>query len=1166
VVARLHHPHIVQIFEVGEYQGKPYLVLEFLDGGTLHQRIKECPLTPLAAAELVAHLADGVQHAHERGIIHRDLKPQNVLLSKSGIPRLADFGLAKLEDNRELSQTGQVMGTPCYMSPEQARGEAKAVSPAADIYGLGAILYECLTGRPPFQGPNSFEIIQQVLADDPVSPRALQPSIPRDLETICLKCLQKEPARRYASADELADDLRRFRDHRPIRARPVGPIERAIRWTRRRPGAAALIVLGVVCLGLLLAGIRYRELAQATARLAEANANLVRTEQYYKTLSQIRERSVSRPQGWSWDNLRLLRETTEYSHRDQTELRTLALQAATSLDLRKIAEFTEIIPVAVAFSADGKRLAIARKGDAISCSVHVYDVATQQQVAKYSFSNAAVAARINLMHLTSGKFAGAPVDQPHALTFSPYGRWLVAGTKRGQLVVWDTTKTQETPTVIRELYRVKNSEEGGAKKDRVEKVFFSPDGKEVFACLPRVPLTSCWDVEAGWREKMGGPYRAARFANISPDGQWLAYHDDSLRVLHRRSGDSEVVGRHPHWADTLFTPNNETLFIVDYYSHALNQIDRVSFQGVRTQFLSDRLGAIGHQLALPRDAQYVVTSSEDAVRFWEATGERVLHALPTSTVSGGIRQARSAISLDGNWLAVTGENKTTLYEVRSSLLSRIVAQSPSQVQAIDVSPDGSSLAVNLGHTATIWDPSDGRLIRKVKAQIMHTAPTIGLPSIGTARYEIAWHPDNDRIAWCSSWLGLTQISRSKGFQGLFSTKGIVNTDADSSRGMPETVLVPPGRFTPLSAEKLEVAGDSLAVRGQAIRLAPGQSAAVKLGELVDRGLKGGEYLVGFFVRVERKGDFQTGVAFVTALLAEGRKSQEGHTGPWRIPDGSYHFYTVGRWTGQELRKRAGEQLTIRNFDSGDRVQAIWVNGLAAIPINKQGRTGNSAHECGPLRYSPDGRELWGISDYQHIVWDASTREVRQVWDNRLTTFFAGTNARLQALDTKAGRTVASNLLGNLILTRHGTNQREVVEGPNEPLLAVAILGEGGSVAAGNSEGKIRVLSLENGQAITEVTAHQLGIMSLAYCEELQLLVSGSRDRSVVLWRWHNDQLQEVARLSNLPQMVRSVRLDAAGRRLCVLLELENAVRVWDLEQIRRLWAEMGLDPWANGHR
>jgi serine/threonine protein kinase/tetratricopeptide (TPR) repeat protein len=279
--ARLQHPNIVQIFEVGEQDGLPYLALELVAGRSLAQELAGSPLQPAQAARLVELLARAMHYAHQQGIVHRDLKPANILLSKAigqrshandptppmddpeqgtgdrgqGTPKITDFGLAKrLDPGMTETPSGAIVGTVGYMAPEQAAGQPREVGPAADVYALGTILYETLTGRPPFQGANVFETLEQVRSQDPVPPSHLQPKVPHDLGTICLKCLHKEPARRYGSAAELAEDLHRFQAGEPICARPVAAWERGWKWLRRHPALGTLLAASALLVLLVTVG------------------------------------------------------------------------------------------------------------------------------------------------------------------------------------------------------------------------------------------------------------------------------------------------------------------------------------------------------------------------------------------------------------------------------------------------------------------------------------------------------------------------------------------------------------------------------------------------------------------------------------------------------------------------------------------------------------------------------------------------------------------------------------------------------------------------------------------------------------------------------------------------------------------------------------------------
>jgi hypothetical protein len=268
-VARLRHPAIVHIHEFGDHDGKPFFSLEFVEGGSLAGKLKEGPLAPREAAALAEKLGRAMQHAHEQGIVHRDLKPANVLLTASGEPKIADFGLAKQMDADDgLSKTGSVMGTPSYMAPEQAEGRIHAIGPASDVYALGAILYECLTGQVPFKGTTLRETLDMVSNREATPPRRLAPGVPRDLETVCLRCLEKDPKKRYASAAALADDLGRFLRGEPVAARPVGSVERAWRWCRRNPTVAGLAA--TVAASLLLGTVVAAAFAVEANRRADA--------------------------------------------------------------------------------------------------------------------------------------------------------------------------------------------------------------------------------------------------------------------------------------------------------------------------------------------------------------------------------------------------------------------------------------------------------------------------------------------------------------------------------------------------------------------------------------------------------------------------------------------------------------------------------------------------------------------------------------------------------------------------------------------------------------------------------------------------------------------------------------------------------------------------------
>ncbi len=425
-VASLQHPNIVQVYEVGESEGRPYMVMEYCAAGSLETKIRENTLSPQEAAQLVETLARAMQVAHHLQIIHRDLKPANVLLHpvsakelpKLGnhpsivtlhqvhyIPKISDFGLAKqLGTHHGHTHTGAIMGTPSYMAPEQAMGVKQAMSPLADVYSLGAILYELLTGRPPFQAETPMDTLFQVLQQDPVPPKRLQPSIPPDLETICLKCLRKRPEQRYASVEELADDLHRWRMGEPIRARPISRWERSMKWAKRHPWRAAAVLLGILApVGLLIEGFLYSRQVRAE------RANTLRAIE----LAQLEhQKDVAEKIGYQMRWLRLLSEQCRQAVQVGEPYRALLLWTDALRQLQvdgdaerdhglrqQLGELSQTFPrlqhllahdspaFALHFSLDGSSLVIAEQNG----TLHILDARTAHERRTFQHGSALVA-------------------------------------------------------------------------------------------------------------------------------------------------------------------------------------------------------------------------------------------------------------------------------------------------------------------------------------------------------------------------------------------------------------------------------------------------------------------------------------------------------------------------------------------------------------------------------------------------------------------------------------------------------------------------------------------------------------------------------------------------------------------------------------------------------
>lgn len=681
-VAGLQHPQIVPLLAFGEHEGLPYFTLEFVPGGSLADQLKGTPQPPTEAAELIEKLARGVHHAHAHGIVHRDLKPANILLSEEGTPRITDFGLAKrIEVDSGLTATGAVLGTPSYMAPEQAEGETKHAGPAADVYSLGAVLYECLTGHPPFRAATTLETLFQVVNQDPVPVQQLQPRTPRDLATICHKCLDKSPQRRYATAEELANDLRRFLDGQPIQARPVSRLERLWKWARRNRTEATLALITALAL-LLLVGVgfwfsarmgvaqgellaeraeraRQAELAAAQTREAEQAQKLGATSHYFRVLNKIHERTLRGPAGWTETSLAELRQiaTLVPGPEHLPELRGVAATCLSGVTLRK-ARTIQVGTAcsALAFSPDGKTLALGQDlTQAInSCTVFLYDLPTGTITRKLSF-----------LASIPWQLRQGTRDGIRSLAISPDGRWLVAGTKSGWLHRWDLH--QENPTVV----------SWECHQDSISELTFSPEGRSLYS-LARLDCIKRWEVKT-WKESATFREGTVQGLLCSPHAEWLACVSDArLILLNNLSLQPQRPAGLPGGGVLALSPDGRCLFRAA--DRSLNMIDLATQETVAHFRLPGQefahLGRIT-TLSVSPDGALLASASEatDHLRLWDVANAQIL-----ADVYVGSGNGRVVFSPEGRTLAAMGERETVLYEVCGGLGTTTLALQPRPVR------------------------------------------------------------------------------------------------------------------------------------------------------------------------------------------------------------------------------------------------------------------------------------------------------------------------------------------------------------------------------------------------------------------------------------------------------------------------------------------------------
>ncbi|HEV3304184.1 MAG TPA: serine/threonine-protein kinase [Planctomycetaceae bacterium] len=711
--ANLQHPNIVAIHEIGQHEGQNYFSMDYVEGQSLALLVRENPLPATRAAGYVKTIAEAIEFAHRQGTLHRDLKPSNILIDAFDQPRVTDFGLAKrIEADAQLTSTGSLLGTPSYMSPEQAGASGGKLGPASDVYSLGAVLYELVTGRPPFLAESLVATLNHVLNTEPVSPRLVNPNVPRDLETICLKCLQKDPLRRYPSSEELAKDLGRFLRGEPIQARPIGKTARLWRWCKRKPLVASLAALAASLLiaVIVVTAVGYFATSAALDRsehtLYAAHMNLA--DEARRTgddgrLVDLLERHLPQPghadlRGWEWDYLRnqsriltTIKYKTNLSKVDPWWLRFLGStgQQKPSLALRSLA-----------WSPDGRSLAGAT-------------------------------------------WAGIQIWEPESgneiCTLNPPAKWIAwntdgrrlaaAGLSEPELVVWDTVDRTRVLTL------------GGRSRGYTGELLgfaWSRDGRRLaLATFDR--RIEIWDASSGAKllTLAGHPKDAGKSAYWrmllawSPDDkQLLSSGDSETKVWDVTSGrELRTLACNAIGCSPDFTRVADSLFVYDIASgHQRFNFERTAFS-----------------LAWSANGRRLATGIANTTKILDAETGKVILSL--------VGRPNQALALrpDGERLA-TGFDQVTIWDTTARNKELTLANPRGELVSVAWSPDGRRIAGGatsyippnaLKGTVDVWDSESGAVVKSLEWQ---ASPEASAGPIGMPWIRVAWSPDGARLA------------------------------------------------------------------------------------------------------------------------------------------------------------------------------------------------------------------------------------------------------------------------------------------------------------------------------------------------------------------------------------------------------------------------------------
>jgi WD40 repeat protein len=1147
--AKLDHPGIVPVYEVGQHDGQHYFSMAFIEGESLLRKLTEGLLPPREAAALIRKVTEAVAYADGEGVIHRDVKPANILLDKHGHPRLTDFGLAKRLHGEPgasvpgaLTATGQILGTPSYMPPEQASGQRGAVGPLSDVYSLGAVLYCLLTGRPPFQAATSFDTLMQVLEREPLAPRQLNAAVPRDLETICLKCLQKELHKRYPSAQELVADVDRFLNGRPIVARPIGAWERTVKWARRRPASAGLLLVsGLALLSLTVAGIVFTVTLDAARRRAEKGETEA-LNQYELTQDALRQKG----------------EALGRAEKGEADARA-AFRRAEGLRLLTLSEVVR---------ADNPGLAL------------LLAVEGAERAPGLLANNALQAAMDESRELRVLDGHTGPVL---SASFSADGRQVLTCSADGTAELLDAA-TGKQLRVLREdgvsLVQAKLSPDGR----RVLTLSWPGGSKGGFGSLSTdpanwnasAPAASLWDVASGkriahWRP-LPPPGRICRYvvscgAAFSADSRLVVtafgLHADGAALVHDAENGRQIAVLNGHRAPVLavaFSPDNRTIATGSSDETACLWEART---GKLLHALKGHKGAVGTVIFSPDGKSLLSLGTGLKHRFFEEGGDVAEDALDdgagrlwdTATGKelvtlkwGALDRPFHAAAFwpDGGQVVLGGAYGLSMWDAatgkHAGRVTPLLSVDALYEVTVAINPTGLILTAGGDRTARLYDPEREVAVFQGHEDTVHTAAfspdgrrVVTASADGTARlwdatsFGFDHNPGHD--SWCTNSAALSPEGRR-----LFVSQSIppaeMLIDASTSQVLAQHhFYAPQALFTSDGQQVILVSGKHGVPDEIRDALLLDAATGKVLGKINNMPAR--------FVSLSPDGG-------LVLMASENNEGEE---------DG-----TASIWETRTGKKRAG----LKGHTQSIRAASFSADGRRVVTISQD-------QTC-RVWATTNGQELCRLQAMNEPVWAAFVGGSRQV-----LLFFRGSPVTARMFDADTGQArlslvappdptgdrtiryrfrfavlssdggrVLSNPINDVVglwdLSKGGAPIL-VLQGHTSPVNFGRFSGDGSRILTGSDDRTARLWNAATGEPLAVCKGHKAAVTCGAWNPSGERLVTGSADGTVRLWDARTGQ--ELAMLRWQGSKVEEVAFCADGRR--VFIHGGGATRLWQVD-------------------